>query len=169
MTRFDEVKATFWDTADTPMTLPPLTGELLGEAALELGVTLPSSLVELLRLRNGGVVADAGNAFPTNEPTSWAQDHVPFDHLAGIGRDNRMITLFDNAYLVREWELPSPVVLLSGDGHYWVALDYRGCGVHGEPSVTWLDADSGTELHLADDFRAFVCGLTSSDHFDDED
>ncbi|GAA1405932.1 SMI1/KNR4 family protein [Catellatospora coxensis] len=169
MAGFDEVKATFWAGRDTPMTLPPLTGELLGEAERELGVTLPSSLVELLRLRNGGVVADAWNAFPTAEPTSWAPDHVPFDHLAGIGSAAGTITLSDNAYLVREWDLPSPVVLLSGDGHYWVALDYRACGAAGEPSVTWLDADFGTELHLADDFRAFVCGLTRSDHFDEAD
>ncbi|GAB4058390.1 SMI1/KNR4 family protein [Catellatospora paridis] len=168
MAQFDEVKATFWDTGDSPMTLPPLTDELLGEAERELGVTLPSSLVELLRLRNGGIVADARNAFPADEPTSWAPDHVPFEHLAGIGRDDR-ITLFNNAYLLQEWGLPSPVVLLFGHGHYWVALDYRARGVHADPSVTWLDPEFGTELHLAADFRAFVCGLTRSDDFDDED
>ncbi|WP_425558976.1 hypothetical protein [Kutzneria kofuensis] len=49
---------------------------------------------------------------------------------------------------------------LSGDGHTWIALDYRRPG---EPSVVWLDADQNTELPLAADFRSFVEGLTVDD------
>jgi hypothetical protein len=49
------------------------------------------------------------------------------------------------------------VVLLSGDGHYWVALDYRGSIA--EPPVTLFDNDFGTEVVLAPDFRSFVEGL----------
>jgi hypothetical protein len=48
-------------------------------------------------------------------------------------------------------------VLLTGDGHWWIALDYRKPG---EPSVTWLDADAEEELALAPDFRSFVEALT---------
>jgi hypothetical protein len=47
--------------------------------------------------------------------------------LHGIGPAGQAgtTTLLDTPYLVQEWELPTPVVLLSGDGHYWIALDYR--------------------------------------------
>jgi hypothetical protein len=59
------------------------------------------------------------------------------------------LSLLDSAYSVEEWGLPSPRVLLSGDGHCWIALDYRACGERGEPSVTWFDVDEGKALPLA--------------------
>jgi hypothetical protein len=86
----------------------------------------------------------------------------------GIGHTQNLISLLDTPYLVTEWDIPSPVVLLSGDGHYWVALDYRANGRHGEPSVTWFDTELRTELALASDFRSLVEGLTASDSFDDD-
>lgn len=64
-----------------------------------------------------------------------------------------------------EWELPSPIVLLSGDGHAWIGLDYRGWGPDGDPSVTWFDAERGSELSLAGDFRTFVENLTAGNSF----
>jgi hypothetical protein len=72
-----------------------------------------------------------------------------FEQLMGVGRPGRGLSLLDSPYLVEEWGLPSPVVLLSGDGHCWIGLDYRACGSRGEPSVTWFDADAETELPLA--------------------
>lgn len=150
--------ATFW-ADETYGTQAALTPDSVAEAERMLGVVLPAALLELLRLRNGGPVADAWSTFPTSEATSWSPDHVPFDCLFGIGRDADSLTLLDSPYLVREWGLPSPTVLLCGDGPCWIALDYRLGGVADEPSVTWLDAESGSELALADDFRAFVEGL----------
>ncbi|MGW2180371.1 SMI1/KNR4 family protein [Streptomyces sp. NPDC001732] len=132
------------------------------DAERRLGIRLPTSLLEILRVQNGGVVAELWNAFPTNVPTSWSENHVPLDNLMGIGRHDGQLSLLDTAYLVEEWGLPSPLVLLSGDGHWWIALDYRACGKHGEPSVTWFDADDSTELPLAADFKAFVEHLTAS-------
>jgi hypothetical protein len=68
--------------------------------------------------------------------------------------------------LAEEWGLPSPLVLLSGDGHCWIALDYRVCGVRGEPSVTWWDVDADTELPLTADSPTFVERLTAAASFD---
>jgi hypothetical protein len=42
------------------------------------------SLLELLRVQNGDVVADQWSAFPTSQPTSWAEDHIGFTDLMGI-------------------------------------------------------------------------------------
>ncbi|MEU5655152.1 SMI1/KNR4 family protein [Streptomyces sp. NPDC047737] len=165
MAEFDEVKATFWGEG-TYGVQPPLSDAAVLDAERQLGVRLPASLLEILRVRNGGPVADAWNAFPTAEPTSWSEHHVPLDGLMGIGRHEGRLSLLDSAYLVKEWGLPSPLVLLSGDGHYWIALDYRRCGAHGEPSVTWFDADDRTELPLATDFATFVGHLTSDSSFD---
>ena len=76
-------------------------------------------------------------------------------------------TLSDTPYLIGEWGLPSSLVLLSGDGHFWVALDYRACGPAGEPSVVYVEADTDVDVQLATDFRAFVEGLVPSDSFAD--
>ena len=165
MNRFDEVVATFWNIGDIGVQ-EPLTDEMVQETESELGVTLPPTLLDLLRVQNGGIVADGHDAFPTSQPTSWSEDHVPLDHLMGIGRNERVASLLDTPYLVEEWGLSKSLVLLSGDGHCWIALDYRVCGRDGEPSVTWIETDLNAELALADDFRSFVEGLTSSSSYE---
>ncbi|MFE5940610.1 SMI1/KNR4 family protein [Streptomyces sp. NPDC056470] len=141
-----------------------MTDESIAEAERHLNVRLPASLLDLLRERNGGPVASGRDAFPTSRPTSWAPDHVPFDFVMGIGRREQALSLLDSPYLVEEWGLPRGVVLISGDGHCWIGLDYRGRD--GEPSVAWFDADGGSELALAPDFRSFLAGLTSEESFD---
>ncbi|MGW1365180.1 SMI1/KNR4 family protein [Streptomyces chartreusis] len=69
MTRFDEVRASFWNH-DGYGAQPPLTEEMVQDAERLLGVSLPASLLTLLRVRNGGGVADRWNVFPTRMPTS---------------------------------------------------------------------------------------------------
>jgi hypothetical protein len=166
--RFDEVKATFWGEGQYGVQ-PSLTDAVVQDAERRLGVRLPASLLEILRVQNGGAVAELWNAFPTDAPTSWSEDHVPLDDMMGIGRHGGQLSLLDTAYLVKEWGLPSPLVLLSGDGHCWIALDYRVCGKRGEPSVTWFDVDEGTELPLAADFQAFVERLAAARSLDSDD
>ncbi|MFD6421271.1 SMI1/KNR4 family protein [Streptomyces sp. NPDC060198] len=168
MARFDEVKATFWGEGLYGVQLP-LTDAVVQDAERQLGVLLPASLLEILRVQNGGLVAEVWNAFPTDVPTSWSENHVPLDDMMGIGRHDGQPSLLDSPYLVEEWGLPSPLVLLSGDGHCWIALDYRTCGERGEPSVTWFDVDTDTELPLATDFRMFVERLAAAASLDDAD
>jgi len=157
--RFDDVRGTFWGISGH-WVQPALTDESICEAERLLGVTLPPSLLDLLRLQNGGVVANDWVVFPTTQAPGWSRDHVPFDVLMGIGPSN---SLLDTPYLVEEWGLPSPLVLLAGDGHCWIGLDYRACGPHGEPSVGWFDVELGAEAVLASDFHSFVKQLTSAD------
>jgi hypothetical protein len=85
----------------------------------------------------------------------------------GPGGQDRSLSLSDTPYLIEEWDLPSPLVLLSGQGHYWVALDYRACGPDGNPSVIWLDDAKEDAIRLAPDFRAFIERLTPSADYSD--
>lgn len=167
MARFEDLRHSFWDTGNDHGVRPALTDRMVEEAERLLKVRLPAPLLDLLRIRNGGQVDDSRAAFPTSRPTSWSSDHVPFDSLMGLGHRERTLSMLDSPYLVEEWGLPTAVVLLSGGGHYWIGLDYRTCGPHGEPSVTWFDADDGSDLALAPDFRSFTEGLTSADAFED--
>ncbi|MFE2560568.1 SMI1/KNR4 family protein [Streptomyces sp. NPDC059352] len=130
--RFDEIKASFW-SGHTYGVQPDLTQATVAAAEHVLGLRLPTSLIDLLRVRNGGGVTADRDAFPTDQPTSWSEDHIPFTELMGIGTGGHGLSLLETPYLVEEWGLPSPVVLLSGDGHYWIGLDYRACGESGEP------------------------------------
>ncbi|MET7646729.1 SMI1/KNR4 family protein [Streptomyces sp. NPDC005426] len=133
MARFEDLQQSLWDTGSDYGVQPPVTAEVILEAERLLNVTLPGSLLDLLRQQNGGRLTGSRNAFPTSGPTSWSADHVPVDSLLGIGHRERMISVLDSPYLIEEWDLPAPVVLVSGDGHCWIGLDYRSGGRHGAP------------------------------------
>ncbi|MBB5807593.1 hypothetical protein F4560_007361 [Saccharothrix ecbatanensis] len=158
------IEGEFW-SADTHGVQAPLTDEAVREAERVLGVVLPAVLIELLRVQNGGGVVSGRSAYPTNTPASWAPDHVPFEGLMGIGSTGDALTILHTPYLVREWGLPERVVLLTGDGHWWIALDYRVCGPAGEPSVVWLDAEMDEDLTLAPSFQSFVEALAPAAAF----
>ena len=138
----------------------PLTEEMVARAERTLGVKLPDAYITLLRIQNGGYTTDAFVAYPTSEPTSWAADHVPFDSMYGIGENDEGI--LQTAYLLREWRMPEGLVLLTGDGHWWIALDYRHSGPAGPPSIVWYDNEVGEDIQLAPDFVTFVEGLGSA-------
>ncbi len=165
MTSHEDLQPPFWDTRSGYGIQPPLTDQAVSEAERLLGVTLPEALLDLLRRQNGGQVSESRSAFPTTRPTSWSSDHVPFDSVMGIGHREQTLSLLDSPYLIEEWGLPADVVVLSGDGHCWIGLDYRTCGRQGQPSVAWFDADDESELALAPDFGSFLRGLTSTAEF----
>lgn len=144
---------------------PPLTDEMLVEAEKALGVKLPIELVQLLRIQNGGYTQ--GFAHPMTEETTWASDHVPLRDLAGIVTDKNIQTaqnLLDSGYLSGEWGLPPNQVLLSGDGHYWITLDYRNSTT---PTVAWIDAECDEDIQIASSFSEFLLGLVSASTYEE--
>ena len=163
---FEGVTQAFWDKNSQHEVLPPLTDEMVARAEATLGVRLPDAYVALLRIQNGGYTADAFQAYPAPEPTSWADDHVPFDSMFGIGKQDEGI--LQNAYFLREWKMPDGLVLLTGDGHWWIALDYRRSGPAAPPSVVWYDNEVGEDVRLTDDFETFVLGLCGEWTFDQD-
>ena len=169
MARFEELRYSLWGIGGECGVQPALTDAAVVDAQRLLGVTLPGSLLDLLRHQNGGPVAASRDAFPTSRPTSWSADHVAFDSMLGIGHRAGAVSMLDSPYLVEEWGLPAGVVLVAGDGPCWIGLDYRVCGGQGEPSVTWFDAELDMELALAVDFQSFIEGLVSTSDFEDTD
>ena len=148
----------FWD--ETSATPPPLSKEFIEQAEQELGLRLPIDLLTLLIKRNGGYTR--GFVYPVTRPASWAENHVPFDELFGLLPPDTTgsISILDTPYLTQEWGIPEKQVLLSGDGHWFITLDYR----HGsEPSVTWIDTEMEEDIPVAASFSAFLAGLTDRD------
>lgn len=56
--------------------------------------------------------------------------------------------------------MPNNIILLCGDGHWWIALDYRNTKEN--PPIIYVDLEFGEEifiLELVPDFETFVNGL----------
>ena len=136
---------------------PPLTVEMIRVAESTLGVTLPEEYLALLRIQNGGYTQGFG--YPMSRPTSWSENHVPLPELAGIITDPGISTVQNillSAEMADEWGIPPRQVLLAGDGHWWITLDYRDGQV---PAVAWIDTECDEDFQVADTFAAFIDGL----------
>ncbi|KPN12582.1 SMI1 / KNR4 family protein [Bacillus australimaris] len=142
----------FWDKdSESEETFKKINEKGIAKAEKKLGVILPDTYKKLILEQNGGYTLH--NAFPTDQPNGWAEDHVQFNHLRGIAKGEGIM---DSDYLIEEWELPEGLVLICGDGHTWIALDYRETKEH--PPVHYFDLEYETDFKLADSFDELIAG-----------
>lgn len=163
----------FWDDCDYSreeyISEPP-ADELIAEIEKELGYKLPESYIWLMRRHNGGIPVNT--CYPTDEPTSWADDHIAISGILGIGRDksNSLCGEFGSRFMIDEWEYPDIGVAVCdcpSAGHDMVFLDYSACGPQGEPRVVHIDQECGYDItFLADNFETFIRGLVNEDVYD---
>ena len=117
------------------------------------GYSLPDKYIRLLMTQNGGYVER--NTFRLS--TGKVIDYI--ERISGIG-GHQLDTAEDSQYYIKEWGLPSNLVLLSGDGHWWIALDYRKLNSDGEPTITYLEMDLNIDETIAHSFEDFINGLS---------
>ena len=163
----------FWDdreyARETYQSEPP-TDELIASIEEELGYKLPSSYIALMKQRNGGVPKNT--RFPTEDATSWAEDHIAITGILGIGREKSYSLCGDlgSQFMIEDWGYPDIGVVICdcpSAGHDLVMLDYRACGRDGEPEVIHVDQEDDYEItFLADNFEAFIRGLVSAEEYD---
>jgi hypothetical protein len=115
-------------------------------------IKLPYEYVSILRKQNGGYIIY--NAHPSSVPTSWSDNSVSLDHIKGIGKGTG---IFNNEYLIKEWDLPEGIILISGDGHSFIGFDYRK--TKNEPTVIYVDTQNNKEVTLASNFKEFLNNL----------
>jgi hypothetical protein len=155
----------FWDEEN--IKLPQINDKLIELAENKLGFKLPKLFIELLKIQNGGHTK--GFVFPMNVETTWSKNHIPFDEMYGISIDSSVssaLSILDTEYLTQEWQLPEKQVVLCGDGHWWITLDYRKSGI---PTISWIDVECQEEVQVADSFEDFFNGLVLAKEFDYED
>lgn len=154
----------FWEIEEEEnyYKLEKIHGKDIAKAEKKLGVILPDKYKKLILEQNGGYTVH--NAFPTNHSNSWAEDHIQFNHLLGISEDEGIM---DSAYLIKEWELPEGLVLISGDGHTWVAMDYRKTKKN--PPIHYFDVEMEEDFKLADSFDEFIEGLYTVEYTVDDE
>src|SRR5262245_23284495 len=108
---FDDFNlAEFWEPseyADKAYVSAPYTDELVRALERELGYTLPSSYLELMRHQNGGKPRKRKHR--TAEPTTWARDHIAIAGIFSIGREkpNSLGGVFKTQFWVKEWGYPA--------------------------------------------------------------
>lgn len=145
-------KERFWEK---PMYLPyvhsTLTDEKLQEFEQKIGYKLPKSLVELLKIQNGGY-------------TRYGLPQSGALQLWGIGENypnlfaikEEIDSWMDNEYY-EESPISFPVeglIAFNGDGHYYDCLDYRKNPDN--PAVTYIEIDNDSEEVIAESFDEFL-------------
>lgn len=169
----DAFLSDFWDDSEyarESYQSDPPTDELITSIEKELGYKLPSSYIELMKQQNGGVPKNTN--FPTDEPTSWSEDHIAISGILGIGREKSYSLCGDmgSQFMIDEWGYPDIGVMICdcpSAGHDIVMLDYRACGRDGEPEVVHVDQEDDYEItFLADNFEAFIKGLVNDEVYD---
>ncbi|MEB7771068.1 SMI1/KNR4 family protein [Kurthia gibsonii] len=127
-----------------------------------LGVKLPESYINLMKIHNGGTLAYSilrSGRVPDGEVE--ITDLRGIDLEEGIGETN---------YLVEEWGMEKGLVIISGDGNYWLALDYRK-HTGNEPPVVYIEEDTDEKpKQVAKTFELFLKKLEKpeEDDFDIE-
>ncbi|MDA0126292.1 MULTISPECIES: SMI1/KNR4 family protein [Vibrio] len=108
-----------------------------------LSIALPEAMTKMTKLYFQDGIYDF-RGFPTADPNSLER-----------------LSIFDTLYLVKEWELPKELLLIDGDGHTWIALDYRLN--HSNPRVIVIEAETNEYLVVADSFSDFLDKLEPSE------
>ena len=151
-----------WEASNDEYVLQPLKDEIVKKAEELFNVTLPSSYIAILKQQNGG--QPICNAHPSPVPTVWGETFVIVEHIKGIGTKNGIL---ENDYFIKEWELPQGLILFNGDGHTWLAFDYRN--TTSEPPIVYVDVDVEQPIQIADSFEEFLKNLyPENEEFDFE-
>ncbi|MGG0773989.1 SMI1/KNR4 family protein [Bacillus rugosus] len=147
-----------WENSEhDPFRLKDISEDEIKNVEQELNLTLPEQYKKLIIQQNGGLINF--NACPTDQETSWADDHIEVDHIRGIGKD---LGILESEYLIKEWGLPQRLLLIQGDGHNWVALDYRLTNEN--PPVHYFDLELNNDFKIADSFDEFLSKLYTHEY-----
>ncbi|WP_170138838.1 SMI1/KNR4 family protein [Oceanobacillus chungangensis] len=151
----------FWLDDEDDLVLGPIKKKDIVLAEEKLGIELPKLYKKLVKKQNGGYIKRT--VFPIDFSTESVEDYIEVDSIFGIGEDG----ILDSEYLIKEWELPNDLVLLNGEGHTWVAMDYRGKTKN--PSIVYIDVEEEVEFQIARSFSEFIERLEEEDIVDEDE
>ncbi|WP_196889822.1 SMI1/KNR4 family protein [Aureivirga sp. CE67] len=150
-----------------------LSEELINKVESTLGYKLPVDYINLMKIQNGGIPENT--CFPTNESTSWAEDHVAISAIMGIGFEKKysICGSLGSQFMIDEWEYPNDGIYICtcpSAGHDMILLDYSKCGAEGEPEVVHVDQELDyKKTFLANNFSEFIVGLVNESEFDNSE
>ena len=78
----------FWENSKYALrsyVCAPPSDKFIKEIEAQLGCKLPAFYIQMMKVQNGGIPQNT--CFPTQVPTSWAEDHLAISGIFGIGRE----------------------------------------------------------------------------------
>lgn len=129
--------------------LPSITEKEIKEIEETLQRKLPEAYKEIILKQNGGYIQYSSVQIEN------ASSYLEIDHIKGCGEEG----ILDSGYLIEEWGLPNDILIFSGDGNHFFALDYRN-GTD-EPSVIHIDPETEEVTHVASTFNHFLHNLSN--------
>ncbi|MCI2256201.1 SMI1/KNR4 family protein [Domibacillus sp. PGB-M46] len=134
--------------------LEPVAEIAINKAEQELSVTLPKSYLDLLREHNGGEL---------EYPYFFIKDEKERTAMHSMnGIDPEGFSVLSSPSVINKLGLPDNLILLNGDYHSWIALDYRNNDI---PSVAYFYEDYSEEemqwgsIEIAPSFDIFLSKL----------
>lgn len=155
----------FWNynLRDDPYKLQIINKKDIELAEKAFNIKLPRTYINLLKEQNGGCLEKT--CLPVNFKNDWADDHILFDYLLGIKKDKGIM---ESNYLLKEWGVKEKnLIIISGDGHFFVALDYRTNEEN--PTVVYIDTTEDKITKIYEDFSSMVNSLYEEDEEKPED
>lgn len=174
LTDFDSTD--FWESseyADKEYVDEFVSEQLITKVESTLGYKLPQAYIQLMKNQNGGIPANT--CFPTNERTSWAEDHVAISGIMGIGFEKTYSICggLGSQFMIDECEYPNDGIYICtcpSAGHDMILLDYSKCGTEGEPEVVHVDQEHDyKKTFLANNFSEFIKGLVNESEYDNSE
>ncbi|MFJ8260255.1 SMI1/KNR4 family protein [Peribacillus asahii] len=153
---FYKGKGEFWDEGEKPIL--DLDIRIAEE---KLGVKLPLSYKELLKEHNGGILKYPNIFLEEND-----QERFTIPEIYGIDFEGEQngVGILASKYWINEVGLPEPIIILWGDYHSWIALNYEENTEN--PSVAYFyedylsDNEKWKQIKIANDFDAFLRKLS---------
>lgn len=142
-----------WEEESHEFKLQSLTDDMVTSAEEMFGITFPDAYLAILKEQNGGRILY--NAFPHSMAPVQDDAFIPVDHIKGIGLQNGIL---DNAYFLNEWDMLEGLILFSGDGHTWLAMDYRN--IVSNPPIVYVDNEAEQITQVAGSFDEFLTKLS---------
>ncbi|WP_419883130.1 SMI1/KNR4 family protein [Peribacillus sp. B-H-3] len=116
------------------------------------GVKLPEEYKELLNLQNGGTLKFP--ALPVNftSDTIGNDGFVFIEYLNGV-KENHGV--YESTEALKDWGITEEnLVVLSGNGHTWIVLDYRKSSDN--PVITYIEVEEERMEIIANSFKEMI-------------
>jgi hypothetical protein len=146
----------------------------ISEVEKKLGVKLPSAYIALMKSWNGGYLPNEhqvliGEKIPEKLNYYLGEGFWGLGTLSGISTDlNNSDGIIYTSNTAHEWGIPEKVIAFDGDGHTWLAFDYRDEALN-EPKIIFIESDDLNYFTLANNFSDFLEKLIPSDQVYDYD
>lgn len=156
----------FWEDSEYALekyVCKTLTAEEIDKVEKSLGYKLPDSYINLMKIQNGGIPKN-------NEIKCSNGKNIVITGIFGIGFDKErsLCGKLGSQFWINEWEYPNIGIAICdtiSGGHDMIFLDYRECGVDGEPKVVHIDQENDYQItFVANNFEEFIKNLSTNNN-----